>query len=58
MHGNADPLSRHPCHQCGDQPLAVNARWEVIGHYRGQNRRLCRFQLDDPDIGQKIKWVL
>eukprot|EP00731_Ephydatia_muelleri_P028198 Em0019g1071a len=25
-HGNADPLSRHPCHQCGNQPVTTDQR--------------------------------
>ena len=30
-HGNADPLSRYPCHQCGNQPVGVLATTDQRG---------------------------
>ena len=61
-HGNADPLSRHPCHQCGGQPVEVNiiASNQVdAGGWALQwtKQDVVRFQCDDPDIGQMVKWM-
>ena len=58
------PLSRHPCHQHGDQPVEVNviASSQEDNDAGGQalqwtKQNVIRFQCDDPDIVQMVKWM-
>eukprot|EP00731_Ephydatia_muelleri_P013152 Em0007g462a len=57
-HGNADPLSRYPCHQCSNQPVGVHATTDQRGSNVGgwalqwSKQEVIQFQTDDPDIGQ------
>ncbi|KAL5463883.1 hypothetical protein EMCRGX_G032831 [Ephydatia muelleri] len=56
-HGNADPLSRHPCHQCGNQPVTTDQRGSNVGGWALQwsKQEVIQFQTDDPDIDGMIE---
>ena len=62
-HGNADPLSRYPCHQCSNQPVGVHATTDQRGSNVGgwalqwSKQEVIQFQTDDPDIGQMKRWM-
>ena len=58
-HGNADPLFSHPCHQHGDQPIDSSQVDNYAGGWALQwtKQDVIRFQSDDPDIGQMVKWM-
>ena len=62
-HGNADPLSRYPCHQCSNQPVGVHATTDQRGSNVGgwalqwSKQEFIKFQTDDPDIGQMKRWM-
>eukprot|EP00731_Ephydatia_muelleri_P014867 Em0008g587a len=63
--GNADPLSRYPCHQCSNQPVGVHVhattdqRGSNVGGWALQwsKQEIIQFQTDDPDIGQMKRWM-
>ena len=62
-HGNADPLSCYPCHQCSNQPVGVHATTDQRGSNVGgwalqwSKQEVIQFQTDDPDIGQMKRWM-
>ncbi|KAL5486596.1 hypothetical protein EMCRGX_G019098 [Ephydatia muelleri] len=62
-HGNADPLSRYPCHQCSNQRVGVHVTTDQRGSNVGgwalqwSKQEVIQFQTDDPDIGQMKRWM-
>lgn len=56
-HGNADPLFRYPYHQCGNQPVVVDAIADQRGSVGQCSRQSKRLSISRMMTLTMIRWM-